>query len=112
MMNISIVVYFRREQAYFGQMLRAWKESEGAYSRNAINKLFFFDQKSNYRNAINMLLFFDQVGELEADSDHWCGGRCSGCPNNRLGRSPCSFLNRSRKAFEIQWHQCFTLMCS
>ena len=57
-MNISVIAYSRREQAYFGQMLRAWKENEGAYSRNVINK-FFYDQKSNYRDASNMLLFFD-----------------------------------------------------
>ena len=28
---------------------------------------------------------FFQVGKLEADCNHWCGGRSGRCPNNCLG---------------------------
>ena len=60
---------------------------------------------------INMIFFFDQVGELEADSDHWCCGRCSSCPHNRLGRPPCAFIIRDATKHLNSNGVCVSLYC-
>ena len=64
-----LIIFTRREQANSGGTPRRLKTREGEEV-----------EVMKWKNHV-----FFQVGKLEADCNHWCGGRSGRCPNNCLG---------------------------